>query len=358
MTVTGTTITGNHTGDDGAGVSAYDSDVTITDSMISGNTADRDGGALYLYGATATVSGSTISGNTAAAGSAASTNYASDLTVANSTVTGNGSDGAVFALNDYTHYLYPGSASFDHVTMAGNTGIAGVSAVNALPITVVDSILYGTTAGADLQAPGSVTATYSLFGATGDVAGGSGGNVVGVDPLLGALADNGGPTTTMLPAATSPVLDAGDPAYSATTLDQRGEARVATVGAGTAVTDMGAVEVAAADYAGGSGGGGGGGAGGGTDAGAGGGTAGSGAGGAGGSGSATTPTTTGTTTGSPAATAATATSGPEVSSLASTGTDTSLLLPLGGGLIIGGGVLTLLGARFRRRRVTGAGPIG
>src|SRR5262249_17493448 len=55
------------------------------------------------------------------------------------------------------------------------------------------------------------------------------GNLIGVDPLLGPLADNGGPTKTHLPAAASPAVDAGNPAtsgaFACEPTDQRGVAR-------------------------------------------------------------------------------------------------------------------------------------
>ena len=64
-------------------------------------------------------------------------------------------------------------------------------------------------------------------------------NLVGVDPLLGPLANNGGPTLTHQPLPGSPVIDAGDPAIpSPPATDQRGFARIF----GAAV-DLGSVEV-------------------------------------------------------------------------------------------------------------------
>ena len=66
----------------------------------------------------------------------------------------------------------------------------------------------------------------------------------GTDPMLGALADNGGLTKTMLPQPGSPLIDAGDPAYStspgAAATDQRGTLFPRVSGGRT---DIGAVEV-------------------------------------------------------------------------------------------------------------------
>jgi len=68
------------------------------------------------------------------------------------------------------------------------------------------------------------------------------GNQFSTDPQLGALAFNGGPTRTMLPAAGSPAINAGDPLYSTTLQypnDQRGDGFVREYGR----VDIGAVEV-------------------------------------------------------------------------------------------------------------------
>lgn len=61
-------------------------------------------------------------------------------------------------------------------------------------------------------------------------------NVINADPLLGPLAENGGPTQTRLPAANSPAIDAGNSATCASA-DQRGVSR--TQGG---ACDLGAVE--------------------------------------------------------------------------------------------------------------------
>jgi Ca2+-binding RTX toxin-like protein len=78
----------------------------------------------------------------------------------------------------------------------------------------------------------------------------SGSNLFGVDPQLGPLASNGGPTQTHLPTLTSPVVDKGIGNGSAT--DQRGLARTGDLGAfdnaaGGDGTDIGATELQAAD---------------------------------------------------------------------------------------------------------------
>jgi hypothetical protein len=64
-----------------------------------------------------------------------------------------------------------------------------------------------------------------------------------LDPRLGPLENNGGPTQTMVPLPSSPLIDAGDNAGASTT-DQRGLPRIADGnGTGIGVIDIGAVEV-------------------------------------------------------------------------------------------------------------------
>jgi hypothetical protein len=73
------------------------------------------------------------------------------------------------------------------------------------------------------------------------------GDQQGVDPLLGPLADNGGPTRTHLPGPGSPAIDGGV-ASNCPATDQRGVARPQDGDDdGSAVCDAGAVEVEGAE---------------------------------------------------------------------------------------------------------------
>src|SRR5439155_15636504 len=92
-------------------------------------------------------------------------------------------------------------------------------------LAVTSSVVAGnTSAGApDIRAD-RVTLTYSAVGSstgyTPQV--GSGNNLpFGIDPRLGPLQDNGGPTLTRAPFPDSPLLDAGSNSTGLTT-DQRG----------------------------------------------------------------------------------------------------------------------------------------
>jgi hypothetical protein len=84
---------------------------------------------------------------------------------------------------------------------------------------------------------------YNLIGrgGSGGITGGFNHNLVGVDPLLGPLQDNGGPTQTMALLDGSPAFNAGNSALLAAgvTTDQRGRPRLF---AGDTIPVIGAFE--------------------------------------------------------------------------------------------------------------------
>jgi hypothetical protein len=126
---------------------------------------------------------------------------------------------------------------------------------------ITSTIVSGNTAAGTAQdlarANGSTSTTaftgaFSLIQAPGSVPLAEQAVITGASSQLGQLANNGGPTETMLPAITSPVIDQGKAASGLTT-DQRGDARtvditsIANVSGGDA-TDIGAVELPASAF--------------------------------------------------------------------------------------------------------------
>jgi hypothetical protein len=154
-----------------------------------------------------------------------------------------------------------GSLALTHCTLSGNGASSGGGLYNFsfngnATTTLRNSILNVGDSGANLGNNGGtiVSQGYNL---SSDAAGGDGATVPGgflnatsdmrnTDPLLGVLADNGGPTQTHLPRRDSPVLDRGSSfGFSA---DQRGVARIANAthrpnAPGGDGTDIGAVEL-------------------------------------------------------------------------------------------------------------------
>ncbi len=247
-----TVISGNFAGDDGGGVFFYDAsdDITFTRCTISGNTANACGGGIYFYDAdsdvTVTIDRSTISGNKAnedGGGIFIDDDARLALTVVNTTISGNtalGDGGGVFF-----DYLNSNGASFNFCTIAGNSGDNGGGIYSNTgyyggAVSIQNSIIGDNTAWSDPDVSGSgFVLSYSLVENTGSAGyTDNGGNLLGIDPKLMALASNGGSTKTMLLKTGSPALNVADPAVVSPATDQRGQSRVKDGRA-----DMGAVEM-------------------------------------------------------------------------------------------------------------------
>ena len=280
VTMNGTTISGN-TAERGGGIfstgGGYNGNVIeLNNVTINGNTATFGGGGLsatsaYLYVGSITVRDSTISRNVVTGdpsdptlGNGGGIELSlNDLTVEQSTISGNQavlSGGGIFGGTDVN------SVNITRSTITGNTANSDSDATGTgggihlttatMPILLDNTILAGNS---DLSASGAapdlvdngltVAATSSFVGtnagstllpspgpntpdASGNLIGGGANGVL--NPDLGALGNNGGPTETHLPNMGSPVVDRGS---GTRTTDQRGEPGV--VGA---AVDMGSVE--------------------------------------------------------------------------------------------------------------------
>ncbi|HZW52339.1 MAG TPA: right-handed parallel beta-helix repeat-containing protein [Rudaea sp.] len=247
LTVSRSTISNNFAYYEGGGVATmeYGATITLQQSSLTGNQA-KYGGGVYVHsdnGHALTITGSTISGNSVRSYSyyygGNNRSYGglgagvfvehTPLTISNSTIANNNAariGGGVFNfINDSGNY----SATLSNSTVSGNSAnYAGgiVQSYNGT-INLSNTVIAGNTAGedADTGTPrgGDIAASFSLIGDTGgSTISDNGGTLLNVAPQLGALADNGGPTMTMLPLAGSPLIDAGDPAFSGPATDQRG----------------------------------------------------------------------------------------------------------------------------------------
>jgi len=223
----------------------------IFHATISGNQAHNSGGGVYLSGASYMIESSTISGNAAGVpGSNPALGLGGgvyltegNLQILNSTVSSNsaGQTGGGIAVSNTSLLLRL-------TTVSNNTaGIKAGSIMVSEPSNQVqlDHAIVANGVPQDLASrqfaifPPTLTAHYSLIEAPGDSILVGDHNLVGVDPLLGPLAGNGGPTLTHRPLPGSPAIDAGDPAIpSPPAADQPGFARIF----GPAV-DLGSVEV-------------------------------------------------------------------------------------------------------------------
>jgi CSLREA domain-containing protein len=233
-TIDSTTISGNYSSGDGGGIqllSTFTPDVgdpgavLIQNSTISGNEAGYLGGGIRSYNSTdtaRTIRNTTIVDNTAGAEADPSGEV------------GGGGISAYF-------YDNPGSGAGSGGADTDELVLSSTIIANNSPEDLANNDGSGFDGafvlGLDLvENPAGAAMTESPAGS----------NIFGVDPALGALANNGGPTQTHLPAATSPVIDKGIANGLAT--DQRGVARtfdavIAPNAAGGDGTDIGAVEV-------------------------------------------------------------------------------------------------------------------
>jgi hypothetical protein len=158
-----------------------------------------------LAGATTTVAGSTIAGNstfTSGGGIAIEPAAAEAVTIEDSTIAGNSALGAF-----------------------GSAGVAGLEA-ESFAQRLVDSIVAGNNAAnPGPEIAGKWATSFSLIGKpTGAELAETvpGSDLLGVDPQLGPLAGNGGPTETMALPPTSPAVNKGG---GTLTTDQRGDTR-------------------------------------------------------------------------------------------------------------------------------------
>ena len=236
LTITNTTIAGNQAGDGG------------------GTAKGGNGGGLALS-QTATLNGVTISGNSVGTDSSGTAGWGygggiyagAALTILNSTLSGNfgGYGGGIYSPS--TLYLQSDTITLNEAVdpMGDWGGVAGFGSTYAR-----NSIIAGNLANANPDCYALTSQGYNLVGdAACTISGDLTGNLTGVDPLLGALQDNGGPAFTHLLGANSPALDGANPAVPGSggnacpEVDQRGLPR------NILACDMGAVEVQIGDIA-------------------------------------------------------------------------------------------------------------
>ena len=256
------TVSGNTSENDGGGIFTYSGNISLTSSVVSDNTADGlspEGGGISTRTGNVSLTSSTVSGNTVASSvnlghgggvfsaegnvsltvSTVSDNHSDysgggifsggAISITNSTISGNtsvGPGGGVLSLG--------GSVLLANSTVSGNTceyGGGGILIVAHPTLTITNSIVarnidLDRNSDPDLKVTTSTTLSvhHSLIGdntttglaeaQTPD----ANGNLIGtssmrIDPLLGPLADNGGPTQTRALLPGSPALDAGDPNF-------------------------------------------------------------------------------------------------------------------------------------------------
>ena len=251
--------------------------LTVHDTTISGNevdtgTGDGNGGGIDAFNTSGSgvdanltfdIGHSTISGNEidgVAGQGAGIAALDGNWQVINSTITGNAGTagtevdgGGAFISNAAGGTSLTSTWKFDTIT--GNTatnanGGGNIAVQSATTVDLGESIVAGGVAGGAAEncsvSGGSLHSLgYNLIDDT-SCGPAATGDIVGLSPQLGALAANGGPTLTQLPASTSPAISAVPSSVTSgtgVTADQRGDSRGEGVSGSSTI---GSVEVAQA----------------------------------------------------------------------------------------------------------------
>ncbi len=204
----------------GAAIRNYGA-LTVKNSAILHNRSQLSGGGIYSEIGTVNISNSTIANNQAGGAGGGVISYQGGATITNSTIVGNSAGTLGSGV-----YVFLGTLTMNNTLIAGNTG-------------------------ANRDCDGAASGSNNLIQDSANACGlsdGVDGNIIGGNPNLAALAENGGPTQTIALQFPSDAIDAGDNTICANApinnLDQRGETRPKDGnGDASLICDIGAYEL-------------------------------------------------------------------------------------------------------------------
>jgi len=220
VSLSGATLTNNFTVSDGdpvcasnyacggGAITVVNGTTNLTNSSLNLNTTSGvygPGGAMHMEGGELSITSSTLSGNSTLVFGGGVWMEGTSFTVINSTFSGNrGNSGALFAGTGSTGQLIQSTISGSPEEIAVQFSNATVTLTNSI---LADALFV------NCRSSGSVITTtgVNLIEQDGEQCGLTpGATLLSGDPMLGPLADNGGPTQTHLPQPGSPVINAGD----------------------------------------------------------------------------------------------------------------------------------------------------
>jgi hypothetical protein len=238
------TVSNNRTTDDAAGIRTFETahltNVAVMGNSTTSQSAGGVGGAGIL-----TMLDCTVANNRAI--NCTGVHFTGAMALTNVTIAGNVASGAVAGICiEQTAW----SVSLVNVTIAGNSAgaIVGGLSCKTPGATIANTVIAGNTnykSLAYVDVKGALTSRGHNFigqaeGSTGWIGSDYYGNITNpLDPKLGKLTNWGGPTQTMLPLQTSPLIDHGSNALvpASLTTDQRGQPRI-----DDGIVDIGAAE--------------------------------------------------------------------------------------------------------------------
>lgn len=218
-------VSNSHAGNGGGIYSWIGSTIKVTNSTISGNTSSGSGGGIYLHNGTNTISNSLIVGNTSGGAGGGIFNIGNPIItkaiIINSTISGNSSASYGAGVGSQDAQL-----EITHSTIADNLGwqYAGGISVSGYTAIVTNTILRNPAVGDCNIQPipsdggGNIASDNHCFFSAATSAN-------NIDPLLGPLADNGGPSLTYALQSGSPAINRIPSADCVLSSDQRGAPR-------------------------------------------------------------------------------------------------------------------------------------
>lgn len=268
LSIANSTISGNTATANGGGL-YNDAAMTLFDTTLDSNQAEGGGGLFDTGSHDSLIVGSTLSRNQAVGGGGISSRSLVTLTVADSTISGNQAQDTGGGI--YTN----GTVKLYFVTVADNSVTGETSETDTTGDTTAEASTGGGGAGVNTFGSGSILLSNTLLannlvgttlancGASGGASEidlvddgynldsgdschlSAGGDLTGVDPRIGPLGNNGGPTETHALQSGSPAIDAGrspgvtlsvmDTSFDPARVDQRNLPR-------SSVPDIGAYE--------------------------------------------------------------------------------------------------------------------
>jgi hypothetical protein len=235
VVITDSNLSGN-SANNGGGIYNSNGRVSITSSTLSANSAKVDGGGIFNNTGQMNMTSSTLSTNSATGNGGGMRNHNSDFKITSSTLSGNSAANGGGIINDDG-----GTMSVTNSTLSANSAsslVGGIDTSQGDDMIVSNTIIAkNTDTGGDPDFNGTLESQgYNLVGndsgttitpTTGDQIGTA---ASPIDPLLGPLQNNGGPTQTQALLPGSPAIDKGSAATdpitgNPITADQRGLTR-------------------------------------------------------------------------------------------------------------------------------------